>query len=101
MHLQFSDWAIIAASLLACLLPSLYFGRVQNGSMQDNIPLGLLGWCSGCTAIWSSLFTVGNFLYGRMQYASILLGIVLLSGAVLFRVVNKLWSADGHAQSSS
>ncbi|MDP1677373.1 MAG: sodium:solute symporter family protein [Bacteroidota bacterium] len=69
---------------------------VQNESMQDNIPLGLLGWFTGCTLIWSSLFTVGNFLYGRMESAFILLGIVLLSGSVLLWVVNKLWNAKAH-----
>ena len=35
----------------------------------DNFPLALVGWLSGCTMIWSALFTVGNFLYGRMRYA--------------------------------
>ena len=34
-------------------------------SNWDNIPLALLGWVAGCTVIWSSLFTVGNLLYGR------------------------------------
>ena len=24
-----------------------------------------LGWISGCLTIWSSLFAIGNFLYGR------------------------------------
>src|SRR3954453_9153394 len=38
----------------------------------DNIPLALAGWIMGCTMIWSALFTVGNFLYGRTTYALIL-----------------------------
>ena len=38
----------------------------------DNIPLALIGWTMGCTMIWSALFTVGNFLYGRTTYALIL-----------------------------
>ncbi len=59
----------------------------------DNIPLALIGWVSGCTVIWSSLFTVGNYLYGRMGYAAMLLGVFLVSGLVLIRVVNRLWSA--------
>ena len=40
----------------------------------ENIPLALVGWVSGCTMIWSSLFTVGNFLYGRTGMATMLLG---------------------------
>ena len=69
-------------------------------SMQEakatgqNIPMALLGWVAGCTTIWSSLFTVGNFLYGRMTYALILGGVFLVSGTALIYVVNKLWTKD-------
>jgi SSS family solute:Na+ symporter len=60
----------------------------------QNIPLGLIGWVAGCTVIWSSLFTVGNFLYGRMNYALMLLGVFLASGLVLLRVINRLWAGN-------
>jgi SSS family solute:Na+ symporter len=59
----------------------------------DNIPLALLGWVAGCTMIWSSLFSVGNFLYGRTPYALALLAVFAVSGFVLLRVVNRLWSS--------
>ncbi len=58
----------------------------------DSIPLALIGWVSGCTVIWSSLFTVGNFLYGRMSSALVLLAVFVLSGLVLIGVINKLWT---------
>jgi Na+/proline symporter len=58
----------------------------------ENIPLALLGWVAGCTVIWSSLFTVGNYLYGRMDYAWMLFGVFVVSGLVLVRVINRLWS---------
>ena len=58
----------------------------------ENIPLALLGWVSGCTAIWSSLFAIGNYLYGRMLYAGILLAVFLVSGTILVWVVNRLWT---------
>lgn len=57
-----------------------------------NFPLALLGWFAGCTTIWTGLFTVGNFLYGRMGYAYGLLAIFAVSSAMLIRVVRKLWS---------
>jgi SSS family solute:Na+ symporter len=60
----------------------------------QNIPLGLLGWVAGCTVIWSALFTVGNFLYGRMNYALMLLAVFIVSGLVLLRVVNRVWDAS-------
>jgi SSS family solute:Na+ symporter len=58
----------------------------------ENFPLALVGWVSGSLTIWSALFTVGNFLYGRTTYAFILLGVFLLSGYVLIRVINRLWA---------
>ena len=64
----------------------------------QNIPLGLLGWVAGCTMIWSSLFTVGNFLYGRTPQALGLLGVFAASGLVLLYVVQRLWSDDGVTQ---
>jgi hypothetical protein len=58
---------------------------------HENIPMALLGWVAGCTVIWSSLFTVGNFLYGRTDYALMLLGISIISGGALLYVMNRLW----------
>jgi len=66
--------------------------EAEAKSSHENIPLGLLGWFSGCIVIWSSLFTIGNFLYGRLTYAFILLAVFIASGIILIRVVNKLWT---------
>ena len=66
----------------------------------QNIPMALLGWVAGCTTIWSSLFTVGNFLYGRMTYTLILFGVFVVSGTALIYVVNKLWTKDPVSPSS-
>ena len=41
--------------------------------------------------IWSALFMVGNFLYGRMNYAAALGAVFVVSGAIVIRVVNRLW----------
>jgi Na+/proline symporter len=57
----------------------------------DSIPLALIGWVAGCAMIWSSLFTVGNFLYGRYAYALGLGSVFVISGLILLKVVNKLW----------
>ncbi len=58
---------------------------------RDNIPLALLGWSAGCAMIWSALFAVGNFLYGRMNYAAALAAVFAVSAAIVIRVVNRLW----------
>ena len=60
----------------------------------DNIPMALLGWVAGCTTIWSALFTVGNFLYGRTSEALVLLAVFAISGVVLQRIVQRLWDAS-------
>jgi len=59
---------------------------------HENIPLSLLGWMAGCVSIWSSLFTVGNFLYGRMGYTWGLFGVFVVSTALLVWVVKRLWN---------
>jgi solute:Na+ symporter, SSS family len=58
---------------------------------SDHMGLATVGWITGCAAIWSSLFAIGNFLYGRLNYAFPLLGVFIVSGVILIYVVNKLW----------
>jgi hypothetical protein len=59
---------------------------------RDNIPLALLGWVAGCTAIWSALFAEGSYLYGRMPQALFLTVIFIASSLVLMFVVKRTWS---------
>ncbi len=70
---------------------------IPRGAVEraDNIPMALVGWVAGCTMIWSSLFTVGNFLYGRRGYAFGLLAVFVVSLLVLLWVINYLWSSGG------
>jgi hypothetical protein len=53
-----------------------------------------LGWVAGCLTIWSSLFAIGNFLYGRTQLALILTAVFVVSGLVLITVTNRLWDRE-------
>src|SRR5262249_28448288 len=55
----------------------------EAAATHENIPLALLGWSAGCVVIWSSLFTVGNFLYGRYGLAASLFGAFVVSGLIL------------------
>jgi solute:Na+ symporter, SSS family len=59
-----------------------------------NIPRALLGWFTGCAAIWSSLFAVGNFLYGRAGAAWLMTAVFVVSATVLTHIVQQLWT-DG------
>lgn len=67
----------------------------ELAKVGDSMPLALVGWVAGSMTIWSSLFTVGNFLYGRTMYALGLGVVFLISGLVLLRVINQLWTAKG------
>ena len=66
--------------------------KEEAAKTGDSIPLALVGWVTGCAMIWSSLFTVGNFLYGRYDYALALGAVFVVSGIILLKVVNKLWT---------
>jgi SSS family solute:Na+ symporter len=63
----------------------------------DNIPLALLGWVAGCTAIWSALFAVGNFLYHRYPQALLLTAVFAVSAILLVYATRALWSAPGRS----
>jgi hypothetical protein len=58
----------------------------------DHMGLATLGWISGCAVIWSSLFCIGNLLYGRLNLALLLLVIFIASGLLLLYVIRNLWT---------
>ena len=58
---------------------------------SDHMGRATLGWVSGCAVIWSSLFAIGNFLYGRTTLALTLTAVFVVSGAALLYVINTLW----------
>ena len=60
----------------------------------DHMGKAALGWVAGCLTIWSSLFAIGNFLYGRTSLALILTAVFVVSGSTLLYVVNTLWDRE-------
>jgi SSS family solute:Na+ symporter len=69
--------------------------EAETDGTRENIPMALLGWVAGCVAIWSSLFAVGYFLYGRIGYAIALTVVFIVSGLIVIRIVKTLWSGAG------
>src|SRR3954463_5203822 len=63
-----------------------------SAANRDNIPLALLGWVAGCTAIWAALFAEGSYLYGRMPQAILLTVVFIASSLVLAFVVKRTWA---------
>lgn len=66
--------------------------QAREFDRTDNIPQAMIGWLSGVILIWSALFTVGNFLYGRMNYAWGLLAVALVCTWVLISTIRKVWN---------
>jgi SSS family solute:Na+ symporter len=58
---------------------------------SDRMGQATLGWIAGCLTIWSSLFAIGNFLYGRLPLALTLTAVFVVSGLTLIAVINRLW----------
>jgi len=63
-----------------------------EASRGQNVTLSMIGWLAGCSMVWSALFSVGNFLYGRMGYAIILAIVFVISGSIVIWVINRLWA---------
>jgi Na+/proline symporter len=61
-----------------------------DGSEGDDMPLALLGWLAGSTAIWSALFAEGNYLYGRMPQAIFLTVVFVISSVALTFVMRRM-----------
>ncbi|MDO4558717.1 MAG: Na+:solute symporter, partial [Planctomycetia bacterium] len=57
----------------------------------DRLPVAILGTVAGCAMIWSSLFAVGNVLYGRSGYAWVCTGVFVVSGWIVVRIVRQIW----------
>jgi Na+/proline symporter len=74
--------------------------KAEAKSSGDNFPVALVGWVSGSLTIWSALFTVGNLLYKRWTYFYILLGVFIVSGLVLLRVISRLWGKSSTASAA-
>jgi len=73
--------------------------EAEGARQSDRIGQAALGWVAGCQTIWSSLFAIGNLLYGRYQLAVILMALFVVSGSVLIVIINSLWDRSPAAAS--
>jgi SSS family solute:Na+ symporter len=65
--------------------------EAEGALHSDRMGQATIGWIAGCLTIWSSLFAIGNVLYGRYPLALLLTGVFVVSGLVLISVINRLW----------
>jgi len=67
--------------------------RAEAGvaAAPDSLPMSLLGWILGCTFVYSALFGMGSFLYGRTPQALTWLAVLVVTGIALVRILPRLW----------
>jgi uncharacterized sodium:solute symporter family permease YidK len=68
--------------------------RTGLAASPDSLSQAMLGWTAGCAFIYSALFGAGNALYGRSPQALFCLGMAVVSGIVVYRVVSKMFRGD-------
>jgi hypothetical protein len=66
-------------------------GARADGVVGDPLPLALVGWALGCAMVWSSLFAIGQTLYGRYLSAAGLAATALVTGTALGLLSRRLW----------
>jgi len=97
-----TDRAVLVKFYLLARPPGPGWNRIRaeaglapgEGVSPDNIPLAMVGWVAGSTAIWSALFAVGNYLYGRQAQALGLSVVFAFSAAALIMVMRRLWPSE-------
>jgi solute:Na+ symporter, SSS family len=80
-------WAPVRASL----------GAEAEGGPADPLPLALVGWALGCAMVWSSLFAIGQALYGQWGLAAWLAAVAVVTAVGLGSLSKRLWPADAEA----
>ncbi len=65
--------------------------EARVSAAPDSIAHALLGWVLGIVAVYSALFGMGSFLYGRMAHASLFLVAFVVSTLALARLLPRLW----------
>jgi hypothetical protein len=58
---------------------------------SDSIPQAMLGWVAGIFLVYGALFGVGATLAGNTTLALLWLGVFLVSGVVVLRVLQGFW----------
>ena len=69
------------------------------GPSPDSLPQAMLCWVAGCCAVYAALFGTGSVLYGQTVPAIFWAVVLLVSGAILWRWLPRIWSSEGDAGS--
>jgi solute:Na+ symporter, SSS family len=64
--------------------------KLQLAPSPDSLPHAFLGWILGCLAVYTALFSTGNFLYGNVLMGSVYLVPFLLSTGFLIWLIPQI-----------
>ncbi len=67
---------------------------VKEKDLKWDVPTGIICMILGSVSIYSILFTIGNFLYGKTTHAIVLLMITIISSILLWQSWRKLSSSS-------
>lgn len=65
---------------------------VKEKDLRWDVPTGIVCMILGCIMIYSTLFAIGNILYGNLAYTLIFIGLAFGSASLLINFWNKLKS---------
>jgi Na+/proline symporter len=71
--------------------------RTGLGPSPDSLPQAFLGWVLGCAVVYSALFGVGSWLSGARGPAALWLVVLVISGAMLARLLPRQVSVNPSA----
>jgi Na+/proline symporter len=76
--------------------------RAESGlpASSDSLPMSFLCWVLGCTAVYALLFGSGSFLYGRNPQGIMWTVLFIISAGSLWRLMSKMWGAQGSTSRS-
>ncbi|MHB9010106.1 MAG: hypothetical protein ACYDC1_24620, partial [Limisphaerales bacterium] len=64
------------------------------GPSPDSLPQAMLCWVAGCCSVYAALFGAGSVLYGQTVPAIFWSVVLLVSGAILWRWLPRIWSGE-------
>lgn len=65
----------------------------------DRLPIAFVGWIAGCGMVYSALFAVGSFLYGRTEPGLIFVGVFVGGAVIVWRTIGVMWRTEQKVES--
>ncbi len=71
------------------------------GPSPDSLSQAMLGWVLGCFFVYAAMFGTGSMLYGKWPQAWLWIGVFIVTGACLARLLPRMWAQKPETQERS